>query len=121
MPRPKKCRKVCCMPPTSCFLPAGADADSAAIVMSVEEYETLRLIDKEGFSQEACGIYMQVARTTVQQIYTDARRKVAEALVNGQPLHIQGGNYQLCDGQEHQCNCGGCRRHRQWNDQEVKK
>lgn len=54
---------------------------------------------------------MQVARTTVQMIYNSARKKLAEALVNGLPLRIEGGAYQLCDGNEKACGCGGCRRH----------
>lgn len=80
--------------------------------MAVDEYETLRLIDKEGFSQEECGKYMRIARTTVQQIYNNARKKVAIALVDGRPLKIEGGDYRLCDGAEQQCGCGGCEKHR---------
>ena len=71
-----------------------------------------QIIDKEGFSQEECGDYMHIARTTVQQIYTNARKKLAETLVEGLPLRIEGGDYQLCDGKEHSCGCGGCRKHR---------
>lgn len=55
--------------------------------------------------------YMQVARTTVQMIYNSARKKLAAALVDGLPLRIEGGSYQLCDGKEEACGCGGCRRH----------
>ena len=80
--------------------------------MTVDEYETIRLIDKEGFSQEECGEYMQIARTTVQQIYMNARKKMAEVLVGGLPLRIEGGDYQLCDGKEYACGCGGCKKHR---------
>ena len=111
MPRPQKCRKVCCLPQNPGFTPINGE-ETAAIVLTVDEYEAIRLIDKEGFSQEECGSYMKVARTTVQQIYTTARKKMADALVDGLPLRIEGGNYQLCDGKEAACSCGGCRKHR---------
>lgn len=112
MPRPRKCRKVCCLPKIKEFLPTNADTHTEGVTLTVDEYETIRLIDKQGFSQEDCGIYMQVARTTVQQIYTSAREKLAAALVDGLPLRIEGGDYQLCDGKEEVCRCGGCKRHR---------
>lgn len=113
MPRPKKCRKVCCLPPISQFVPAGEDVSCReTVVMTVDEYETVRLIDNEGFSQEECSGYMNIARTTVQQIYDGARKKIAHALVDGLPLKIEGGDYRLCDGKERYCGCGGCRRHR---------
>ncbi len=85
MPRPKKCRKVCQLPQTREFRPAGAGPCAAPVVLTVDEYEAIRLIDREGFSQEECSAYMQVARTTVQAIYTAARRKLAQALVDGRP------------------------------------
>lgn len=113
MPRPSKCRKVCCLPRAVEFVPAEGGKEEAVVVMTVDEYETVRLIDRQGFSQEECGAYMRIARTTVQQIYTSARRKMAEALVDGLRLRIEGGNYRLCDGKERVCGCGGCRRHRQ--------
>lgn len=112
MPRPRKCRKVCSLPGNKEFIPTTDSSENLAIVITVDEYETLRLIDKEGFSQEECGMYMKIARTTVQQIYNNARKKVACALVEGRILKIEGGDYQLCDGEEQQCNCGGCEKHR---------
>ena len=54
---------------------------------------------------------MEVARTTVQQIYTSARRKLADALVDARPLKIGGGEYRLCDGSPH-CNCSFCQKRR---------
>ena len=111
MPRPKKCRKVCRLPHIREFRPRGSRS-SEYIALTVDEYETIRLIDKEGFSQEKCGEYMNVARTTVQQIYNNARKKLADALVNGQKLKIEGGEYRLCSGNEKVCKCGGCEKHR---------
>ena len=112
MPRPQKCRRVCCLPTNTGFIPVNKGKRLPAVILTVDEYEALRLIDKEGFSQEACSAYMMVARTTVQQIYVSARKKVADALVDGLPLKIEGGNYQLCDGKEPDCDCGGCQKHR---------
>lgn len=112
MPRPRKCRKVCCLPKVSEFMPFGGASDEACVVMTVDEYETIRLIDKENFSQEECGKYMHIARTTVQQIYDSARKKLAEAVVDGRALRIEGGEYRLCDGAETYCGCGGCTKHR---------
>ncbi len=120
MSRPKKCRKVCRLPENTCFMPIVENNNAEAIVLNVDEYETLRLIDKEGFSQEQCGEYMHVARTTVQQIYTNARKKVAEALVEGCALKIGGGDYSLCEGKESYCDCGGCKRHARNNIKEDK-
>ena len=116
MPRHKKCRKVCSMPRTTTFAPVGENVDY--VVLTVEEYECIRLIDKQGFSQEECAAYMQVARTTIQQIYASARKKLADAIVDGAVLRIEGGDYQLCDGTEHTCGCGGCHRHRWANHYE---
>lgn len=95
--------------------------DLPPIVLQIDEYETLRIIDREGFSQEQCGEYMHIARATVQQIYTSARKKIADALVEGRPIHISGGEYLLCDGKEHMCECGGCRKHRRYEKQGGKK
>lgn len=113
MPRPRKCRKVCSMPGNARFVPDGhAFDEEACVVMTIEEYESIRLIDYQGFTQEDAARHMKVARSTIQQIYTEARRKLSVCLVEGKSLQIAGGNYQLCDGAEEFCGCGGCRKHR---------
>jgi|SRR5665648_35986 len=113
MPRPRKWRKVCCLPENNRFGPLNtAIKEEQYITMTVDEYETIRLIDLEGFIQEECAEQMNIARTTVQRIYNDARKKLAECLVNGKALMIEGGDYKLCDGDGKSCSRGGCRRHR---------
>ena len=77
-------------------------------MMTVDEYETIRLIDQLGLTQEECAEQMKVARTTVQGIYNDARKKLADVLVNAKKLVIEGGDYVLCDGQENNSEIGGC-------------
>ncbi|CCO07535.1 DUF134 domain-containing protein [Desulforamulus hydrothermalis] len=113
MPRPRKWRKVCCLPERTSFGPVNGLHDPAAfITMTIDQYETIRLIDLEGLTQEECAKQMNIARTTVQGIYNEARKKLADFLVNGKGLRIEGGDYKLCSGQEHTCGSGGCRRHR---------
>jgi len=112
MPRPRKCRRVCCLPWNASFGPIASRAADANIVMSVDEYETIRLIDLMGFTQEECASQMHVARTTVQGIYNDARKKLADVLVNAKTMAIAGGDYTLCESKEEACDCGGCSRHR---------
>ena len=110
MPRPKKCRRVCEFPQTLCFAPENPAETAQPVTLTVEEYETIRLIDKEGLSQEECGEIMQVARTTVQQIYASARKKLADVLVEGLPLRIEGGDYELCTGRDGICAGRACYR-----------
>lgn len=112
MPRPRKCRRVCGLPHALAFVPAALTQETPHVTLSVDEFEVIRLIDREGLSQEQCGQRMRVARTTVQLIYADARRKLADMLVDGLPLRIAGGDYRLCGGEEADAACGGCPRQR---------
>ncbi|HQL91749.1 MAG TPA: DUF134 domain-containing protein [Anaerolineaceae bacterium] len=112
MARPKKWRKVCSLPDNNRFGPLDSPADASHVNMTVDEYETIRLIDLEGFTQEECAQQMNIARSTVQGIYVEARKKLAESLVAGKILHIKGGEYQLCDGSGMECGRGCHRRRR---------
>jgi len=109
MARPRKCRRVCCMPSNQKFGPLGNDGEKRTVTaMTIDEYEAIRLIDLERLSQEECAERMNVARTTAQAIYNSARIKLAEFLVNGTVLSIMGGDYALCDGGHSGCGCARC-------------
>jgi predicted DNA-binding protein (UPF0251 family) len=95
MPRHKKCRRIWQMPQYCRFGPEGGG--EGTVIMTVEEYETLRLIDLEENTQEQCAESMDVARTTVQAIYESARKKAAESIVNGKRLLIEGGDYVIVE------------------------
>lgn len=111
MPRPRKRRRVCRLPESNRFGPLDLSAKDT-ITMTVDEYETIRLIDLDGFTQERCAAQMDISRTTVQGIYDSARKKLARSMVDGKDLLIGGGAYRLCDGQGRGCGRDGCRRQR---------
>ncbi len=107
MPRPIKCRRVCRFPEALEFTPS-VESEAEPVVLTVDEFEAIRLIDKEGLSQEECGLQLGVARTTAQKIYDSARGKLADALVEGAVLTIQGGDYKLCNGSTGFCYKNDC-------------
>lgn len=97
MPRPCKKRRICAKPSCIRFGPQGSGPDAGTVTMTLEEYESIRLMDYEGLTQEQAARQMDAARTTVQGIYSSARRKIAQCLVNGHMLHLEGGNFVLCE------------------------
>lgn len=103
MPRPKKCRRICGLPRCSRFGPLDGVAESQ-VALALEELEAIRLLDLLGCTQEECAGQMGVARSTVQQVYDAARRKLALALVEGRELVVAGGSYELCP---HAAGCAG--------------
>ena len=90
MARPVKERQVDRIPDYVRFCAQGRASRGHGIIMTVEEYETLRLIDYLGLTQEACAGKMGVGRGTVQSLYTSARKKLARFLVEGAQLEIAG-------------------------------
>ncbi len=97
MARPTQTRRICALPRRQSY-----DDDGTGIVriMTVEEYEALRLMDYVGLTQAECARQMGVGRTTVQWIYDSARKKLAAFLVEGCGLRIEGGHYALCAQQD---------------------
>ena len=116
MARPRKFRNICDFPDNDRFGPLNIrEREENIIIMPLDQYETIRLIDLEGLTQEECSVQMNIARTTVQRIYSDARRNLAESLVNGKVLKIEGGDYKLCNGKGRFCGRGNCHRDGQGN------
>lgn len=97
MARPRKCRRVCAEPAYSRFIPDGI-AQQEPVVLTVDEYEVIRLIDLEKRTHEQCALQMDISRTTVTEMYETARQKIADSIVNGRQLLITGGHYRFCDG-----------------------
>ena len=98
MSRPKKCRCINCTPNTSYFKPRGIPIfQLEEVSLSLDELEAIRLADYEGCYHETAATRMKVSRATFGRILSEARKKVAEAIVDGKALRIeinkdQGGN-----------------------------
>ena len=106
MSRPKIEKSICNVPSYEEFTTVNGGKEK--VVMSCEEYETIRLIDYSGLMQEECAARMGVSRPTVQLIYTRAREKMADFLVNGKRLVIEGGAYKVCEAKTNRCDSGHC-------------
>lgn len=103
MPRPKLLRRVCFLPEFNSFAAQELKTESLeTITMTVEEFESIRLIDLDNYDQEEAAIALDVSRGTLQRIYNEAKKKVAEMLICGKRLIIQEGSYRLCNHPEHE-------------------
>ena len=106
MPRPQRSRRICDLPKVESFCPRDV-REGEPILLTLDEFEVIRLVDLEEKTHEQCAQQMDVSRSTVQEIYESARRKIAACLVHSRELRIAGGNYRLCGGQE-SSRCGQC-------------
>ena len=96
MPRPTKCRRVASLPDVTYFKPAGIPLRTLEEVrLSVEEAEAIRLKDLEGFEQEQGAERMNISRPTFQRVLASARQKIADALLNGKAIRIEGGSFEM--------------------------
>ena len=92
MSRPIKCRHVQCTPDAVYFKPRAVPlCDLEELALTYDELEAMRLADLEGLYQEDAAVRMQISRQTFGNIVKVARKKVADALVNGKAIRIEGG------------------------------
>jgi predicted DNA-binding protein (UPF0251 family) len=94
--RPVKCRRVSLIPGLTYFRPEGIPVRCLDEVrMSLEEAEAVRLKDIEGLEQEEGAHRMNVSRPTFQRVLTSARHKLADAVLTGKAIRIQGGHFEI--------------------------
>lgn len=90
MPRPIKERSIREKPVCCRFIPEKIQ-NTETVILTMDEFDVIRKCDYERLSQENCAQTMNVSRTTVQRIYASARQKIAEALILGKVLEVDGG------------------------------
>ena len=104
MARPKHCRRVGFLPDTKYFKPRGIPlSELEEVVLTVDECEAIRLADLEGLYQEQAAEKMAVSRQTFGRIIESAHKKVAEALVEGKALKIEGGEIDMLEMRKFRC------------------
>jgi predicted DNA-binding protein (UPF0251 family) len=109
MVRPLKDRYVAFNPHVSYFKPRGIPmVELEEVKLTVDEREALRLSDLRGLSHEAAGRQMGVSRATFGRIIQRARKTIADALINGKAINVEGGNYRIMDGPR-VFTCDSCR------------
>lgn len=113
-----KRRCICAMPSFRCFAPEGASAEDC-VQIGYDEFEVLRLMDYVHLSQAACAARMGVSRATVARLYERAREAVAEVLVCGKRLMIEGGDVFVCPGARPECAGGSHCCHRFMKEEET--
>src|SRR4030042_1355109 len=96
MVRPRLCRRVKFNPDVTYFKPRGIPlVDLEEIILHVDEFEAVRLKDLEGFEQEECAKKMKISQPTFHRLVLSARKKIADAIINGKAIRIEGGNYKI--------------------------
>ena len=96
MSRPPKYRRVAFVPEVTYFKPAGIPLRILEeVIVSVEEAEAIRLKDLEDLEQEQCAQRMSISRPTFQRVLESSRQKIADALLHGKAIRIEGGNFEM--------------------------
>ena len=106
MPRPRRFRWVRAQPTSTYFKPRGIPlAALDEVRLTIEEHEAIRLADLEGLHQEEAADRMKVSRATFGRIVASGRKKIADALVNGRAIRVEGGDFVIAG--PHTCHdCG---------------
>jgi predicted DNA-binding protein (UPF0251 family) len=108
MARPKYCRKVGCVPDKNYFKPRGIPASLLEeVVLTLDEFEAMRLADYEGLYQEQGAEKMNISRQTFGRIIESAHRKIADVLIHAKALKIEGGEVSI--GESKQIRCPRCK------------
>ena len=95
MPRPQCKRQIHGHPQAASFKPCGIPLrDLEEITVTLDEFEAVRLADLEGLYQEQAAEQMGVSRPTFSRIVESAHKKIADALVHGKSIRIEGGSVQ---------------------------
>lgn len=93
MPRCRRKRMVDFIPNNRYFSPFITNNIIEEVILTIDELEAIRLSDVDGLDQSKCAEKMEVSRTTLQRTLNSARNKIADALVNGKPIKIEGGDF----------------------------
>lgn len=94
MPRPKIRRKVRFEPNVTYFKPVGVRMiELEETIVTMEEFEAIRLKDFEGLNQEESAKKMGISQPTFNRLLSSARKKIASAIVDGKAIKIEGGNF----------------------------
>lgn len=109
MVRTKCCRKIGCLPNQQYFKPKGvSNFELEEVIIALDELEAIKLTDYDENYQNDAAIKMGISRTTFGRIIKSAHKKVADALINGKALKIEGGKVIIdkhCKCQKDNCCC----------------
>ena len=98
MPRPRLCRKVAIQPKVTYFKPAGIRmVKLEEVILSVDEYEAVRLNDLEELEQKEGARKMDISQPTYSRLLLSGRKKITIAICNGRAIRIEGGNYTIAE------------------------
>ena len=96
MPRPRIRRRISFMPEVTYFKPAGITMASLnETILTVDEYEAIKLVDLEGIAQNKAGKKMKISQPTLSRLLKSARKKLSDAIINGKAIKIKGGTYKM--------------------------